>query len=478
MELRPYQSDLINNIRQSLAQGHNKVCAVLGCGGGKSFIQASIAKAANERNNRVLYLIHRKELASQIEATFYQTGVNPELCDIQMVQTATRRISKLQEPKLIIVDEAHHILATGYKRIMNAFPAATVLGFTATPARMNEGGLGEVFEQLITSVPTKWLIANGYLANYRYYSCQLVDTKGLHTVRGDYNQQEVEALMGKPKIYGDTVLQWKEHANNLKTIVYCSSIATSEATARAFSDENIPAQHLDGTTPKKERDEAVSAFREGKIKILCNVDLFGEGFDVPDCECVVLLRPTKSLTLFIQQSMRSMRADPNNPNKTAIIIDHVGNYLKHGLPDDDREWTLEAKKSKKRDSVSIVKMCPNCFSVVRNTAVECPWCHLKFEKTVAMEPEKVDSDLVEVYNSAFTNAEMKQLTYDDVRMLRTWEELEQFCQTHTKKDGKKYSFAWRLHKAVELDISLPLKYRNVAYKMGIVQRSYVTNIPR
>lgn len=347
--LRPYQQELVDNIRRAIGQGRHSVCAVLGCGGGKSVIQGNIAASATARGNRVLFVVHRKELCQQITNTFAACGVDFSLCTVGMVQTVCRRLAKTPEPKLILVDEAHHILSQSYLSILQHFPGAVVLGFTATPQRMNEGGLGAVFEELIESVSTEWLIQNHYLAPYKYYGVQLADASKLHTKRGDYDKAEIEALMNKRAIFGSAVENWLQLAKGKQTIVYCSSIATSEGTAAAFREQGIN----DGTTPQAQRQAAVEGFRRGEVTVLCNVDLFGEGFDVPDCDCVVLMRPTKSLTLHIQQSMRSMRTNPNNPDKVALILDHVGNFTRHGLPDDVREWSLESKaKKKKQESAS------------------------------------------------------------------------------------------------------------------------------
>ena len=370
MELRDYQTELINKIRSEIIKEKKTICAVLGCGGGKSVIQGMIAKSATQKKNEVLFIVHRKELCQQIENTFRTCGVDFTYCTVGMVQTLCRRVPKLKEPKLILVDECHHILSNSYRMIIDSFPQAVVVGFTATPVRMNEGGLGAVFESLVESVSTKWLIEHHYLAPYKYYGVELADTRHLHTKNGEFIPDEVERLMARSVIFGSTVENWKKFADGKKTIVYCSSINTSKATARAFQEAGIVAAHLDGTTGKAEREQTVEDFRSGKIKVLCNVDLFGEGFDVPDCEAVVLLRPTQSLTLHIQQSMRSMRY---KPGKTAIILDHVGNYTRHGLPDEEREWSLKQKKKKKK-SERYVKSCPNCFAVVPAGKTVCPHC--------------------------------------------------------------------------------------------------------
>ncbi len=448
MKLRPYQEELVQKIKLSMVRGHRHIVAVLGCGGGKSVIQAAIAKSATDKGNRVLFLVHRRELCDQIERTFTAMGVNMALCQIGMVQTVTRRIAKIPEPAVILQDEAHHALSRTYRRIYDAFCGAYLLGFTATPQRMNEGGLGDVFDDLIESVSTEWLIQNHYLSPYEYYGVTLADTKGLHTRHGDYVKEELAELMEQHVIYGDTVKNWKRYADGRQTIVYCASIAASKETAAAFRSIGVQAVHLDGATPKREREREVQAFRDGTIRVICNVDLFGEGFDVPDCEAVVLLRPTKSLTLHIQQSMRSMRF---KPGKTAIILDHVGNYLRHGLPDDKREWTLKTKKRKTKNEIR-VRTCPNCYAVLRATATKCPQCGAELKQAQTEQDQKVKDMLLQ---------KISRQPYDSYHKCQTWDQLELF------RKAKKYKFAWSLHKAVELQIPIPSKYMHMLYRMGM-----------
>lgn len=467
MELRPYQKDLVNKIRQAICEGCHRVCAVLGCGGGKSVIIATIAKAATDKGNRVLFLVHRKELVNQIKRTMDRQGVDPFLCSVSMVQTVSRMktLARTTPPSLIIVDEAHHALAAGYLRIFDYFPQATVVGFTATPQRMGTGGLGKVFQQLVESVSTKWLIQNHYLAPYHLYSVPLTDVKGIRTSHGDYDQKEIAKLMDKGTIFGGTVASWLQQAKGKKTIVYCASIKTSRATAEAFQAHGIPAAHLDGETPKAERDRIVQEFREGKILVLCNADLFGEGFDVPDCEAVQLLRPTKSLTLFIQQAMRPMRINPADPSKEAIILDHVGNYTRHGFPDDDHDWSL-AEKKKKKKAETTTRQCPICYHVFIPEPgpgqIKCPFCGHLFEEKRAPRAEQEELDGV-------TLEEIKESPYSDYRKATTWQQLEFF------RKGKHYKLGWSLHKALELHIPIPSKYQYAASKMGIHTGNWFNN---
>ena len=455
LRLRPYQEDLVSNARRAISSGKHAVCCVLGCGGGKSVIQGTIAAMATNRKNNVLFLVHRKELCQQITGTFSACGVDFSRCSVMMVQTASRRLGKLLKPNLIIVDECHHILSNSYLKVLQYFPMAPVLGFTATPQRMNEGGLGAVFNEIIQSVSTKWLIENHYLAPYKYYGVQLADASKLHTKHGDYDKTEVEELMNQSAIFGSAVENWLKIAKDKKTIIYCSSIETSRNTVKAFQDVGIAAAHLDGTTAKAERERVVSEFRLGKIKVLSNVDLFGEGFDVPDCEAVVLLRPTKSLTLHVQQSMRSMRYDPKNPDKVAIILDHVGNFTRHGLPDDEREWTLEAKAKKKQNKI-MVKQCPVCYAVMPSNAKACRFCGYDFsEKEDRQERTVVEG--VELQ-------EIAKLPYDDYKKSTCWEQIDRF------RKAKKYNFYWGIRKAIELGIPIPAKYKWQVYKLNLASQ--------
>ena len=446
IKLREYQSDLIDDIREAIIEGHMAIVAVLGCGGGKSVIQAEIARMATNKGNRVLFLVHRKELCEQITRTFTAQGVDMELCSVSMVQTVSRHIDRIKPPKVIITDEAHHSTANTYMKIYNAFPDALRLGFTATPCRLGSGGLGEVYGKLITSVSTKWLIDNHYLSPYKYYSVKLADTSGLHVKAGEYKADEIAELMQSKEIYGETVKQWERLAKNKKTIVYCASVEASEMTADEFRTAGYTSYSLDGKTDKKVRESVMERFRNGEITVLCNCDLFGEGLDVPDCECTVLLRPTQSLTLYIQQSMRSMRY---MPDKTAIIIDHVGNCYLHGLPDDDREWTLESK-AKQANTVKI-RECPECFAVYPPALKKCPYCgHEAVKEIQRKDKEVVEIDLVEMKRQD----DIRNMKYADLTA-ESWSDVERI------RKARGYKIQWAVRFADLHNIEVPHKYDNM-----------------
>lgn len=362
--LRDYQIQIIKNVYRSWIQGHKRPCIVAPCGSGKTVIASELAKQTTDLGEKVLFIVHRKEIRDQTEATFRKYGVNMELCTVGMVHTLVRR--KILTPRLIIMDENHHVYAASYIKILERYPNANVVGLTATPIRLDGGGLGKINDNLIIGPSVAALIASGHLASFRYYSHISADTSKLQIRRGEFVASEVDKIMGQNCVYGDTIENYIKHGLN-KTIVYCSNIKNSVATADAFHSAGIAAVHVDGKTPKNERDKIMEGFRSGRIKVLCNVDLVSEGFDVPDCDSCILLRPTMSLTLHIQQSMRCMR---RAPGKTAIIIDQVENFIRHGLPDTPREWNLEYKVI----SENKTRECKNCSSVYDAHIIFCEAC--------------------------------------------------------------------------------------------------------
>lgn len=399
MPLRPYQEELVQKLRKSWLCGRIAPCIVLPCGGGKSCIVAEIAKRTTDNKKRVLFLVHRRELCEQIENTFRKWGVDMLRCTVMMVQTAARRLGKLPYPQLIITDENHHSKANTYKKVYEAFPKAKRVGVTATPVRLDGSGLIDVNDDLIVGVSAKWLIDNNCLSPYDYYAPSLVDMTGISIKKGDYDIASVENLMLRKAVFGDVIKYYKKLAEGRQAVCYCTSVRHSMETAMQFNMAGIEAAHIDGSTPKAERQRIIEQFRRGAIDILCNVDLISEGFDVPDCECVILLRPTQSLTLYIQQSMRCMRY---RKGKRAIIIDHVGNYARFGMPDADRTWSLEGKKKGDKKELAEkqvdIRECPECFcvfapkdenGVLRESCPECGYIFPKKEREQIEQEEAV-----------------------------------------------------------------------------------------
>lgn len=391
-----------------MRQGYKAPCIVAPCGSGKSVIIAEIIKLTAENKKHTLFLVHRKELKEQIEETLEWWGVDLNYVKIGMVQTVVRRLNEIKAPDLIVTDENHHSLASSYKKIYEYFENAILVGFTATPVRLNGGGLGDVNDILIEGPSVRWLIDNNYLADYKYYAPYSIDVSKLAIKRGEFDVKNMD--IGK-KIYGDVVKHYKKLANDEKAICYCATIKHSKEIAQEFRIRGVPASHIDGTTPKTERDEIINNFRSGKIKVLSNVDIVGEGFNVPDCSTVILVRPTRSLSLYIQQSMRGMRY---REGKTSIIIDHVQNYKIHGLPDTPRKWSLVSKKDSEIDLDNAVRQCLECFYTAkladwRANNNECPACGKPFHQEIEdVEKSRIahdkEAELHEVDKEKFNQA--------------------------------------------------------------------------
>lgn len=382
--------------------------------------------------NNVLFLVHRKELIDQIRNTLTMNDVDINFVNLGMVQTVVRRLEKTSEPALIIIDESHHVLANSYKKIINHFSNAKVVGFTATPVRINGGGLGDINDMLIEKVNVKWLIENQFLAPYKYFAPEIVQTETLNVKRtGEFDMTSLDDQFNKRMIWGDVIKHYQKLANGEQAILYASSIYQSEKMAASFNAVGIPSAHIDGKTPKPIRDDIIKRFREGEIKVLCNLDLIGEGFDVPDCSTVIMLRPTQSLSLYIQQSMRGMRY---KEGKTAIIIDHVGNVKRFGLPDMERTWSLAPRKgSNATKAEAPVKICKDCFMTVSQTAKKCEHCGHEFKVEVKAIQIDEGAELQEITEAVF------KVNYSSPAECKNMKELYEYAKEHNYKTG------WAFH---------------------------------
>lgn len=428
INLYKHQNELVLKAKNAFLNGFKSPCIVSPCGSGKSVIIADIAKSCTLKKNRVLFLIHRKELKDQIFKTFVNYGVDMDFVDIYMVQTLINKLNKVTEPKLIITDENHHALAKTYKKVYNFFPDSLRLGFTATPIRLNGVGLKDVNDTLVIGKSVNWLIKNHFLAPFKYFAPEIINTNNLKVSKGEFKVSDVAF---NRTIYSDVLKTFQKIAGNKKAICYCPNVDFSKKIALKFVGSNIKAVHLDAKTDKKEREKIIKDFRCGNIQILCNVDLIGEGFDVPDCEVVLLLRPTKSLSLFIQQSMRSMRY---KEGKTAYIIDCVGNVERFGLPNLEREWTLEgeSKEKEKTKKINLPKTCPNCFAVIDKKYTICPFCGFEFRGLEVDVDTSVDIKEIKDVDFSF------KLNTKDWKDCKNMKELRQWCIDNNYKAGRAY----------------------------------------
>ncbi len=365
--LRDYQQDLYNKTVSSFKQGYRRPLVVAPCGAGKSYLFAEMARRTN---GEVLVLVHRNELKQQHMELFQNLGITAR---VETYQTEYKRLGCYPNPRLLIVDEAHLSRSNTWQKIIEYYDTFTV-GFTATPVRLDGRPLGDIFDTLITGVDVRWLIENKRLAPYEYYAPTTVDTSGVKTVAGDYVVSDLERLMNERAIYGDIVENYKRFAPGERTIVYCVSVQHARSVAEIFREAGFKSESLSADTPAAVRKRIIGDFRSGELTVLCNCTLLSEGISIDEISCVILLRPTESVALGIQQMMRSMRY---LPGKTAKIIDCVGNYTRVGLPDDDREWSLDKPVPKRRTTDEngnfYIRCCPECYMTFA-TAPVCPFC--------------------------------------------------------------------------------------------------------
>lgn len=385
--LRDYQKTIIENCRDAFKNGYKKLCCVLPCGAGKTAILCYLAylNTLKKPSNRVLILLHRKELLKQTIEAFKIFQISTDHITVAMIQSFKNTLKTGVKPySLIIIDECHHATSNSFKTVLSAYSKTAIIGFTATPARLDGKPLGNIFDQLIVGVDYAYLIKNKYLVDYDYFSPDLnFDFSKWKLKSGDFDTVDNALHFDKKAIYGD-ILKYLDLSK--KTIIYSPTVDYSkklEAQINNFFKSSV-AKEFNGATPQNERDEIISLFKNGKIKILINVDLIGEGFNVPSCDCVFLLRATQSLTLYIQQAGRALRSDPSNPDKKSSIFDFVGNIYRFSFPDAPRVWSLSStlKNTHKHETIHdslIIKTCPQCLrSFVPSqmlTGRLCPFCN-------------------------------------------------------------------------------------------------------
>ncbi|QFR23724.1 DEAD/DEAH box helicase [Schleiferilactobacillus harbinensis] len=442
-QLHPYQTNLVNKTRQSLATGHKAVLIVSPAGSGKSVVIAEIARMATEKGGHVMFMVHRRELVEQIMQTFIADDINLQHCTIMTVGKIIHRMERLPKPTLIITDESHHALAKTYQKIYEHYPDVARVGFTATPWRMSGKGFTSVYDDMIVGPEVQWLIENHYLADYTYYAPTLIDSDKLkRSSTGDYTQASMNDAIKEPKIFGDVLAHYKRLTEGRQAIVYAHSVEASMQVAEMFKAAGISAAHADAKTPQRERDSIMRDFKAGKIRILCNVDLISEGFNVPDVGVIIMLRPTASLVLYIQQAMRGMRYEPG---KHAIIIDHVGNVMRFGPPRMPRadQWTLYDRKKKKRSGTPgpAIKTCPKCFAIVPAATTVCKLCGYVWE-TAETEDLEVDKTvkLGKLEESRFMVADYQKTHWaqKEPREAKNYTELRKIANARGYKPGWAY----------------------------------------
>lgn len=414
IELRPYQETIISDLRTAFRAGYRAPLLVAPTASGKTILFCFVAMKTIARGGRVLILVHRQELLRQTSATLNAFGIahgliapgQPQTDDpvqVASVQTLVRRLGRLTwQPTLIVVDEAHHTTATtGHGRILAHFTEARVLGVTATPQRLDGVGLGvEVggfFDTLIQGPSVAALVEQGYLSRPVVYAPPGgPDLSGVAIRAGDFAKDALVEAMDKPRITGDAVTHYRRYCSGAPAIVFCASVAHAEHVADAFRLEGYQAASIDGSLDDAARAQRIADLGSGTLQVLTSCEIISEGTDIPRVAAAILLRPTQSLALYLQQVGRALRTFPGKTEAT--LLDHVGNCHRHGLPDDPRDWDLNAVKRprRQRDEKTEVpiRQCEQCYTVHR-PAPTCPSCGFVYPVQVR-EVEEVSGELTRI----------------------------------------------------------------------------------
>lgn len=399
MILRDYQEYAISLVRNKFATGHKRVLLVLPTGSGKSIILGHMARRCLDRGNKLLALMHRRQLVEQLSGRFQDCGVNSSqimagisanldsYCQIATVQTYSRRIKlpSIWSDKsdwhinadVLFIDEAHHILSKTYQNVLNEYHGKYVVGVTATPILASGVGLGNYFDTLVQPITIKRLIENNYLVPAVYYGLDFPDLSDLKIVAGDYERVGLDKKMNNLKIIGDVFENWIRICGDKKTMIFAVNVKHSKALAIEFNKRGISAEHLDAHNNDDDRSETIDRFRNGKIQVICNVGLYTEGTDIPEIEAIVLARPTRSLGLHLQMLGRGARPYPGKEN--FLVLDHGGNINRLGMYEEDIEWDLNGKKIKFEDVQRRVKekkymTCEKCGTIFSGQSY-CPRCY-------------------------------------------------------------------------------------------------------
>lgn len=397
--LRDYQHELVSDIRTAL-KTYRRIVAVAPTGSGKTVTFSSIALESAKRGHRVLITTHRREIQRQTVKKLYELGVTagqimsgyPMMpaypIQVGMIDTLRNRIHTIAKPSLIITDECHHAQANSWKKVIQFWGFdVPVIGFTATPIRLDGKGLGAdgLFEHIVEGKSIRWLVKNGYLSYpimYRHPNEIKTDFK---VKNGDYDKEEQAVVFSRGTVLGDVLEHYRKYLDGKPTVAFCPTVEHSKLTAQMFSQAGYRAVAVYGNMGDKERDDAIAGLADGRVQIITSCDVISEGMDVPGIVGCILLRRTLSLSLYLQQTGRALRPAPGKDH--AIILDHAGNYKIHGHILDEREWSLDGMPKKDKKPTPKMTECPKCYAIWEGLVKKCLSCGYDFPKIEIQKEE-------------------------------------------------------------------------------------------
>lgn len=443
IEPRPFQWHDLERLRAAFRAGLRCVVYVAPTGSGKTATSCFMVHGAVQKGHRVMFVAHRKELIEQASARLDLYGLDHGIImakhprrrpsapvQVCSIQTLARR-KALPPADLLIVDECHHVAGESYRALLDRYPKARIIGLTATPTRLDGRGLRPPFEDMVISLSPADLTQQGYLVPTRVFAPYSPDLKGIHSRGGDYKDDEIQNLMDVPAITGDVVQHWLTHARGRKTIVFATGVRHSIHLVDTFKQSGVRAAHIDAHTPTPTRSWAFNALLDGELEILSNCGILTEGVDLPLVSCVSLVRPTRSLVLYLQMIGRGTRPNPGKDD--LLILDHAGNTLRHGFLTDRRAWSLDGieRKEKTEDNGPAITICKACFAAYFSHLGACPYCGAPTPKR-DIEVKEKDGELVE----------LDQRRNYTIRRLSQWPMIRRLQITAKEMDYKP-GWVWR-----------------------------------
>lgn len=382
--LRDYQETAVVDVRMAFRL-YQLILLVLSTGAGKTVIFSYIARSSAAKNKRVLIIAHRDQLIKQASRKLddygarhgiIMAGYTPDhtaKIQVASVQTLVRRLDKIRfEPDLIVIDEAHLSAAASYRKVLERFPNAKVLGVTGSPCRLDNKPLGKdyggIYEYMVTGISIRQLIDRGFLVRPVVYApAEQIDLSGIKKSMGDYNTEELAAVVDKPKLIGDAVTQYQKICPNVPAVAWCVTVQHAQHVADEFNARGIKAVMLCGEHDSAYRDDTLKKLATGEVQVVTFVGILVEGVDVPEIGAVLLLRPSLSLASYLQVIGRGLR--PALGKDRCYVLDHAGLSFKHGLADEEREWSLDwgerkkKGKAKAKEATVDVIQCQKCYAV-------------------------------------------------------------------------------------------------------------------
>lgn len=427
-DLRPYQVQAVEQLRAKVREGYKSAVLVAPTGAGKTTIAASIIDGARRHGRRVMFMAHRKELIDQCSARLDAHGIDHGIIkagnkrrnslpvQVASVQTLVNRVKPKSGQEalwvcpypadIFIIDECHRAQAASYKKCLEAYPNAFILGLTATPFRTDGRGLGDLFQTLVQASTPAELTRLGFLVPARVFTTPMLpDFDKIKHKGGEFDQEQVELVMDKAALIGDIYEHWQKHAADRKTVIFAASRRHASHILEQFTARGAQIAYVDGETDETVRDARLRDLADGRLQIIVNVGILTEGWDCPAVSCVVLARPTESAGLYLQMAGRALRPAPGKTD--CIILDHGGNTARHGFVTDDREYDLQGK-GRGATNTDHVTTCQACFAVHNMDA--CPACgHVNEKKADAGagrgDPEQQDGELQEVNQDMIRESE-------------------------------------------------------------------------